>query len=558
MKHSIIKYLILPILLLSSTITYAQSEWEEVNSIYFTWGSNSNVKIGSKSLSKLNFWNYHPESAANVRNNTWDCENIEMKITWKETRAWEITFKITNINNRHDYKYRVIDSNGKKRWHLRDIYWGYTIEAHTTGNKIESYTEYYCNHKKPYIDSYTSVWNSDNNSWSGTNDRGYRTVTIAYDGKSQIRVTTDRRTHTFYNTNSLASISICAGNAAEIMVTDFTAKRKSLYTVVKPHISSGDMKYQQKDYWGAASEYSKAIDKGHRNYDIFYRRASAYYAAEFYNNAIDDFTRALYYKQTEKAYFYRGVAKLAKKDASGIEDLKKGGSQGLAYIREYEIDSATSPGTQDTYSKYIASGTGFFIDPNGYIITNHHVIEKAKGIDVFVTESSMTSTYNAKTVIIDKSNDLAILKITDSAFARLDPIPYTIGIGTKDVGTSVFAMGYPQLSYLGDEIKVTDGIISSKSGYQGDVTTYQISAPIQSGNSGGPLFDKNGHVIGITNAGVSGLDNVGYAIKISYITNLIEAASESIVTPTANLLKELPFTEQIKKISPYVVIIKIY
>lgn len=54
----------------------------------------------------------------------------------------------------------------------------------------------------------------------------------------------------------------------------------------------------------------------------------------------------------------------------------------------------------------------------------------------------------------------------------------------------MFALGYPMSDILGEEIKVTDGIISSKTGYQGDVVTYQISVPIQPGNSGGPLFDK--------------------------------------------------------------------
>ena len=356
----------------------------------------------------------------------------------------------------------------------------------------------------------------------------------------------------------MSSIGIIAGSAADVRVTNFSAQRKTLYAEVKPYISSGDSKLGREDYWGAAAEYSKAIDKGYKSYDIYYRRASAYYAAEFYNNAIDDFTKALSYNSTEDAYLYRGLAKLAKNDISGIDDLKKGGSQGQALVREFEMDNITNPNNNSSSSKYIASGTGFFIDPRGYIVTNHHVIEDASGIDVFVTKSGKTSTYKAKSVVVDKSNDLAIIKITDNTFAKLAPVPYTIGSGTKDVGTSVFAMGYPQLSYLGEEIKVTDGIISSKTGYQGDITTYQISAPIQPGNSGGPLFDKNGLLVGITNAGVSELDNVGYAIKVSYMNNLIDASPETIYTPTTNQLQGLSFTEKIKRVSPYVVIIKIY
>ena len=209
-------------------------------------------------------------------------------------------------------------------------------------------------------------------------------------------------------------------------------------------------------------------------------------------------------------------------------------------------------------SQYSASGTGFIIDPKGFLSTNYHVIDGAKGIDVFITLNGITIAYAATPVVVDRSNDLAIIKINDSKYKPLASVPYSFGARTKDVGTSVFAMGYPELSYLGEEIKVTDGIISSKTGYQGDITTYQISAPIQHGNSGGPLFDNNGYLIGITNAGVESLQNVGYAIKVSYLSNLIDACPERISMPQRNEISSLSLPEKIKRLSPYVAIIKIY
>ena len=115
-------------------------------------------------------------------------------------------------------------------------------------------------------------------------------------------------------------------------------------------------------------------------------------------------------------------------------------------------------------------------------------------------------------------------------------IPYAIKTSIQDVGTGVFALGYPMSNILGEEIKVTDGIISSKTGYKGDVVTYQISAPIQAGNSGGPLFDKLENIVGITNAGIPDAQNVGYAIKTSYLKNLLDSAPMPIVLPVNNTI----------------------
>ena len=78
--------------------------------------------------------------------------------------------------------------------------------------------------------------------------------------------------------------------------------------------------------------------------------------------------------------------------------------------------------------------------------------------------------------------------------------PYNFKTRSSDVGTKIYAYGYPMaLSIMGKEIKVTDGMISSKTGFDGDITTYQITAPIQAGNSGGPLFDEKGNLINAKN-----------------------------------------------------------
>lgn len=139
---------------------------------------------------------------------------------------------------------------------------------------------------------------------------------------------------------------------------------------------------------------------------------------------------------------------------------------------------------------YRSSGSGIIISTDGVVVTNYHVIENAKYYDVVIKDNRRVLTYKAKVLAIDKTNDLALLMIDDDKFTHFDNIPFALKSTTSEVGTSVFAMGYPLTSYMGEEVKITDGIISSKTGYEGDIVTYQISAPIQPGNSGGPLFDK--------------------------------------------------------------------
>lgn len=225
---------------------------------------------------------------------------------------------------------------------------------------------------------------------------------------------------------------------------------------------------------------------------------------------------------------------------------------------EKDVNQIKSQIPKNQNGKYTASGSGFVLSTNGIIATNYHVIEDATVIDVFINRNNITKKYAAKVLVSDKTNDISLIQIDDSAFTSLPAIPYAVKTSILDVGTNVFALGYPMSNILGEEIKVTDGIISSRTGYQGDIVTYQISAPIQPGNSGGPLFDKLGNLVGITNAGVPDAQNVGYAIKASYLRNLIDVSPVAITLPANNSISGLAFTEKIKRLSPYVVLIKIY
>ena len=210
--------------------------------------------------------------------------------------------------------------------------------------------------------------------------------------------------------------------------------------------------------------------------------------------------------------------------------------------------------------EWAGNGSGVIISKSGHIITNHHVIEDADDIEVEFILNDEVQKFNAEIVQVDKTNDLAIIKIFDMNFDGVDELPYNFKTRISDVGTKVYAFGYPMaLSIMGKEIKVTDGMISSKTGFDGDITTYQITAPIQGGNSGGPLFDEKGNLIGINSSGIRKdvADNVAYSIKTSYVLNLIDILPKSIELPSNTKLESLPLTEQIKEISKYVVLIKV-
>lgn len=189
-----------------------------------------------------------------------------------------------------------------------------------------------------------------------------------------------------------------------------------------------------------------------------------------------------------------------------------------------------------------SSGTGFFVGPNGYIITNYHVVDGARNIKVTKVNGDNYKKYSAKVEVSDKQNDLAIIKITDSSFSSISALPYSFKFTAANVGEDCFVLGYPLVSTMGTEIKLTNGIISSRTGFNGNVSEYQMSAPVQPGNSGGPLFDKDGNVIGVVCAKHSGAENAGYAIKASYIRNLVELLPQTIAFPQINKLigKTLP------------------
>ncbi|MBD5425327.1 MAG: trypsin-like peptidase domain-containing protein [Bacteroides sp.] len=206
-----------------------------------------------------------------------------------------------------------------------------------------------------------------------------------------------------------------------------------------------------------------------------------------------------------------------------------------------------------------ATGSGVLISDN-IIITNYHVVEDAEKVEAIININGIPETFSARVLCTDKTNDLAIVCVKDNKFKSVENAPFRILPNTIDVGTSVFAMGFPLTTFLGDEVKITDGIISSKSGYEGDIVTYQISVPIQPGNSGGPLFDKNGNLVGITSAGIdkSIAENVGYAIKTPYVLNIIDSAPINISLPKGNDLMGVELPELIKALKPYVVYIKTY
>lgn len=305
-------------------------------------------------------------------------------------------------------------------------------------------------------------------------------------------------------------------------------------------------------------KYKLALKKSDTGYELIYISGGS-------NDAIRKFKEGeikAYLTKTAKNNFLK--AKWIMNDKSTNENLyitfedalmkiiwTDGRSEEL-YLKLYPTSS-----TSKNSSSFTSSGTGFALSSNGFIVTNNHVIEGANSLTVKGVNGDFTIPYDARVVVSDKNNDLAIIQIDDNRFSSISKIPISIKFASSDVGENIFVLGYPLRATMGDEIKLTNGIISSKTGFQGDITSYQISAPIQPGNSGGPLFDKEANLIGIINARHSGAENVSYAVKVNYLRNLIDLLPVAPLLNTTNTLLNSSLSEQIKILKNFVYIIEV-
>lgn len=197
------------------------------------------------------------------------------------------------------------------------------------------------------------------------------------------------------------------------------------------------------------------------------------------------------------------------------------------------------------------SGSGIALDSH-HIATNHHVIDGAVNITVKITYDD--NEYRAEVVTYDSENDLAIIKVVDENFSGFGPIKYGFKSDVEDIGTDIFVLGYPLITTMGTDIKLTTGIISSITGYQGDVSQYQVSAPVQPGNSGGPLFNADGELIGIISAKHNEAENVAYGVKLSYLCTLANSINLELNSDTK--ISDFSLSEKCKVVIPFSVLIK--
>ena len=174
-----------------------------------------------------------------------------------------------------------------------------------------------------------------------------------------------------------------------------------------------------------------------------------------------------------------------------------------------------------------STGTGFFVSTNGYMLTNQHVIDNCQKLFV----KTINGSFVARPVTSDSVNDLAIIKV--SIEEPVNASFFRVGSNVR-IGDDVTTVGFPFGELLGASIKASEGTVSALNGISNDTSKMQITAPIQPGNSGGPLLDSSGNVVGVISAKLNEIatamitgslpQNVNFAVKTSTALTFMDVA----------------------------------
>lgn len=205
--------------------------------------------------------------------------------------------------------------------------------------------------------------------------------------------------------------------------------------------------------------------------------------------------------------------------------------------------------------RYNTGGTGFLVDTKGLLVTNYHVVEGARYIAV---ENSAGKDLQTQVVYLDPERDIAVLKITDTAFKAPPQIPYAIKKTTADIAEPIFSLGYPR-----NDIVYGEGYLAAKTGYNGDTLSVQISINANRGNSGSPILNGNGEVIGVLSARQTSAEGAVFAVQSKYIHEALsnlrkkDTVFQNLKLPASSSLKGTDRTQQVKKIADCVYMVKV-
>jgi serine protease Do len=204
---------------------------------------------------------------------------------------------------------------------------------------------------------------------------------------------------------------------------------------------------------------------------------------------------------------------------------------------------------------FTKGGTGFLIDVRGYLVTNAHVVKNATDVAV---QSNDGKEYAATVSYVDVERDIAILKISDNSFKSPASLPYAIRNKTGDIAEPIFTLGYPR-----NDIVYGEGYLAAKTGHNGDTLSCQIGIAANPGNSGSPILNRNGEVIGVLSARQTSAEGVVFATKSKYIFTILaqlqktDTSAARIKVPVTSRLKGMDRTRQVDKIREFVYMVKV-
>lgn len=196
------------------------------------------------------------------------------------------------------------------------------------------------------------------------------------------------------------------------------------------------------------------------------------------------------------------------------------------------------------------TGSGFALNKEGYVLTSYHVVADASSIYI---SNEKFAQLKMKVIYTNPKLDMAVLKVDDEDFIGFKEIPYSLRKSVADPGEKVYTLGYPR-----EDMVFGEGSVSSYTGFEGDTAAYQISIPVNPGNSGGPLFDAQGNLIGIVSGRNSSAEGASFAVKSKWISEDIkEYAIEKITLPTKKSALGSDRAAQVKKVKDFVFMVKV-